>query len=77
MSRATTRHPPELRERARRLVREHRDERPSEWAALQLALLNEASATAVGRLVEHLGGRPAIIRRALKDRLQRAYAEGA
>lgn len=71
MSRAT-RHPPELREQAMRFVREHRDECPSEWAAIQLALLGVASATAVGRLVEHLGGRPAIIRRALKDRLQRA-----
>jgi transposase len=34
MTRAT-RHPPELRERAKRLVREHRDEHPSEWAAIQ------------------------------------------
>ena len=30
-----TRYPPELRERARRLVREHRDEHASEWAAIQ------------------------------------------
>ena len=30
-----TRYPPELRERAKRLVREHRDEHPSEWAAIQ------------------------------------------
>ena len=30
-----TRYPPELRERAMRLVREHRDEHPSEWAAIQ------------------------------------------
>jgi transposase len=30
-----TRYPPELRERAVRLVREHRDEHPSEWAAIQ------------------------------------------
>ena len=29
-----TRYPPELRERAMRLVREHRDEHPSEWAAI-------------------------------------------
>src|SRR5918997_3786719 len=29
-----TRYPPELRERATRLVREHRDEHPSEWAAI-------------------------------------------
>ncbi len=29
------RYPPELRERAMRLVREHRDEHPSEWAAIQ------------------------------------------
>jgi len=34
MSKAT-RYPPELRERAIRLVREHRDEHPSEWAAIQ------------------------------------------
>ncbi len=34
MGRAT-RYPPELRERAMRLVREHRDEHPSEWAAIQ------------------------------------------
>ncbi len=34
MTRAT-RYPPELRERAMRLVREHRDAHPSEWAALQ------------------------------------------
>ena len=30
-----TQYPPELRERAMRLVREHRDEHPSEWAAIQ------------------------------------------
>ena len=35
MTRAT-RYPPELRARAIRLVREHRDEPPSEWAAIQL-----------------------------------------
>ena len=34
MGRAT-RYPPELRERAMRLVREHREEHPSEWAAIQ------------------------------------------
>ncbi len=34
MSKAT-RYPPELRERAIRLVREHRDEHSSEWAAIQ------------------------------------------
>jgi transposase len=34
MARAT-RYPPELRERAMRLVREHRDDHPSEWAAIQ------------------------------------------
>src|ERR671933_2137677 len=34
MSKAT-RYPPELRERAMRLVREHRDEHPSEWATIQ------------------------------------------
>lgn len=34
MTRAT-RYPPELRERAMRLVREHRDEHPSEWATIQ------------------------------------------
>src|SRR5215210_5324640 len=34
MTRAT-RYPPELRERAMRLVREPRDERPSEWAAIE------------------------------------------
>ncbi len=33
MSKAT-RYPPELRERAIRMVREHRSEHPSEWAAL-------------------------------------------
>src|SRR3954471_4629899 len=33
MTRAT-RYPPELRERAMRLGREHRDEHPSEWAAI-------------------------------------------
>ena len=30
-----TRYPPELRERAMRLVREHRGEHPTEWAAIQ------------------------------------------
>jgi len=30
-----TRYPPERRERAMRLVREHRDEHPSEWAAIE------------------------------------------
>lgn len=30
-----TRYPPELRERAMRLVREHRDEHRSEWAAIE------------------------------------------
>ena len=30
-----TRYPPELRERAMRLVREHRDEHQSEWAAIE------------------------------------------
>jgi transposase len=30
-----TRYPPELRERAMRLVREHRAEHESEWAAIQ------------------------------------------
>ncbi len=34
MTRAT-RYPPELRERAMRLVQEHRDEYTSEWAAIQ------------------------------------------
>ena len=34
MTRAT-RYPPELRERAMRLVREHQGEHPSEWAAIQ------------------------------------------
>ncbi len=34
MTRAT-RYPPELRERAMRLVREHREEHASEWAAIQ------------------------------------------
>src|SRR5918997_193440 len=34
MGRAT-RYPPELRERAMRLVREHRDEHASEWAAIR------------------------------------------
>ena len=33
--RKATRYPPELRERAIRLVREHRDEHPSESAAIQ------------------------------------------
>ena len=33
--RGTTRYPPELRERAIRLVREHRDEHPSESKAIQ------------------------------------------
>ena len=33
--RRATRYPPELRERAMRLVREHRSEHPSEWAAIQ------------------------------------------
>jgi ATP-dependent Clp protease ATP-binding subunit ClpC len=43
---------------------------------LLLALLDVDSATAEGSLVEHRGGQPAIIRRALEDRLQRAYAKG-
>ena len=30
-----TRYPPELRERAMRLVREHRGEHPSEWATIE------------------------------------------
>ena len=30
-----TRYPPELRERAVRMVREHRDEHSSEWATIQ------------------------------------------
>ena len=34
MTRAT-RYPPELRDRAIRLVREHRDEHPSEWATIE------------------------------------------
>jgi transposase len=33
--RRATRYPPELRERAMRLVREHRKEYASEWAAIQ------------------------------------------
>ncbi len=33
--RRATRYPPELRERAMQLVREHREEHPSEWAAIQ------------------------------------------
>ena len=33
--RKATRYPPELRERAMRLVREHRGEHPSEWAAIE------------------------------------------
>src|SRR5688500_12621433 len=43
-----TRYPPELRERAMRLVREHRDEHPSEWAAI------EAIATKLGMTPETL-----------------------
>ena len=44
-----TRYPPELRERAMRLVREHRDEHPSEWAAI--ASIEEAGDDA-GDVVE-------------------------
>ncbi len=43
-----TRYPPELRERAMRLVREHRDEHASEWAAI------ESVATKLGMTPEPL-----------------------
>ena len=43
-----TRYPPELRERAMRLVREHRGEHPSEWAVI------ESIATKLGMTPETL-----------------------
>ena len=52
MTRAT-RYPPGLRERATRLVREHRDEHPSEWAA-------------IGSIAKKLGMTPETLRKWLR-----------
>jgi transposase-like protein len=48
-----TRYPPELRERAMRLVREHRGEHPSEWAA-------------IGSIAKKLGMTPETLRKWLR-----------
>ena len=48
-----TRYPPELRERAMRLVREHRDEHASEWAA-------------IGSIAKKLGMTPETLRKWLR-----------
>ena len=64
MSKAT-RYPPELRERAIRLVREHRSEHPSEWAAIQsiagkLGMTAETLRVWVGRDEVDHGKRPGV-----------------
>jgi len=64
MSKAT-RYPPELRERAIRLVREHRDEHRSEWAAIQsiagkLGMTPETLRLWVRRAAVEQGQRPGV-----------------
>src|ERR1043166_6507038 len=59
-----TRYPPELRERAMRLVREHRDEHPSEWAA-------------IGSVATKLGMTPETLRKWLRrDEIDRHHRPG-
>ena len=65
--RRATRYPPELRERAIRLVREHRAEHPSEWAAIQ------SVAAKLGMMPETLR---IWLRRDEVDRQQRPGATG-
>jgi len=60
-----TRYPPELRERAMRLVREHREEHPSEWAAIEsiagkLGMTPETLRKWLRRDAVDHGGRPGV-----------------
>ena len=60
-----TRYPPELRERAMRLVREHRDEHSSEWAAIE-------------SIAKKLGMTPETLRKWLRrDAVDRGQRPGA